>query len=148
MTVAIEHLQELIGHTFPGGSTSVPPHRNWLASDAMGVAVSLADDHAHPMFAYFMGLGGLGVSLDELFALVGATAADGVMFGEAEIELLEPIHIGVEYAVGGRIVDIVRKSGASAGIFDLVTFETDIRDPSGTHVATARNSFVFPRGHQ
>jgi hypothetical protein len=99
------------------------------------------------MYAYYAALGGMGIDLDALFALVGATADDGVMFGEAAIELARPLEVGATYDVSGRITDAVRKAGRRAGVFDVVTFVLELR-AGDELVATSTNSFVFPRRDQ
>lgn len=97
------------------------------------------------MYVYYGALGGLGISLDELFALVDATADDGVMFGEAAIDVIRPLRVGATYEVAGSITGAVRKAGRRAGVFDIVTFAVDLTDGDGDVCATSTNSFVFPR---
>jgi len=82
---------------------------------------------------------------DELFALVGATAADGPMFGEGGIEVHEPLRIGATYTVGGSLTSVVRKEGRKAGVFDIVAFRIELRDDRGELAAVSTNSFIFPR---
>jgi hypothetical protein len=96
------------------------------------------------MYVYYAALGGMGVSLDEFFAVVEASADDGVMFGEAEISVIEPLKIGSTYRVDGEITSAVRKAGKRAGVFDIVSFELKLT-LSERHLATSTNSFVFPR---
>lgn len=137
-------LLEVVGWEFPGGRFTIEPYEHWLMCDAVGAEPSRSGI-ANPMFVYYAALGGMGVSLDDLFAKVGATADDGVMFGEAAIDVTTPLTIGASYDVRGTITDIVRKSGKRAGVFDIVTFVLDLDDESGTHVGASTNSFVFPR---
>ena len=89
-------------------------------------------------------LGGLGITLDELFALVGSSAADGPMFGEAEIEQVLPLRVGDTYDVRGGITGIVRKEGKS-GVFDILTFKLELVNEAGEIAGISTNSFVFPR---
>jgi acyl dehydratase len=137
-------LQDIVGHRFPGGSVRVEPYRNWLTCDAVHSPVP-PDGIAHPMFCYYGALAGMGISLDELFALAGATAEDGVMFGEAEIELRRPLRVGERLVVRGGIVGAERKQGQRAGVFDIVTFRLELVDESGQVAGVSTNSFVFPR---
>jgi hypothetical protein len=134
----------VIGHEFPGGEFTVAPYEHWLTCDAVGAPPS-RDGVAHPMYVYYAALGGMGIGLDELFALVGATADDGVMFGEATIDVAQPLRVGATYRVSGSVTDVVRKSGRRAGVFDVVTFALDVSDDGGSVVGTSTNSFVFPR---
>lgn len=142
--VPVEELEALVGHRFPGGTYRVEPYVSWLTNDVVG-APQRNDGVAHPMFCYYGALAGMGISLDELFALAHATADDGVMFGEAEIDLRQPLRSGVDYAVSGSIASVTRKEGKKAGVFDIVAFELELHDPSGALAAVSWNSFVFPR---
>ena len=137
-------LGEVVGRSFPGGQFTIAPHEHWLTCDAVGAAPTRSG-LAHPMYVYYAALGGMGLSLDELFALVDATADDGVMFGEAEITVDAPLRVGATYSVRGGITAAERKSGRRAGVFDVVTFALDVVDEHGAVCATSTNSFVFPR---
>ena len=144
MAVALQELEALVGKPFPGGSYTIEPYRHWLFVDASG-AQPTRDGTAHPMEVYYGALAGMGLSVDELFALVGASADDGPMFGEAEIEVVKPLQVGATYDVAGAIVDVKRKEGRRAGVFDIVSFRLELRDGAGEVAAVSTNSFVFPR---
>ncbi len=140
----IEELEErVVGWRFPGGTYTVEPYAAWLCHDVL-LSPPLPEGTAHPLYVYYAALGGMGVTLDELFALVDATADSGVMFGEAGIEQRRPMQQGQTYEVGGEILSIVRKSGKRAGTFDILAFRLDVSDADGV-VGTSYNSFVFPR---
>lgn len=140
----IADIEALVGQKLPGGKYTVEQYHNWLTCDVIG-APQRSDDLAHPMYCYYAALAGMGVSLDELFAMAHATADSGVMFGEAGIELREPMRTGVTYTVRGGFTDVVRKEGKKAGVFDIVTFELEVVDPEGQVVGLSSNAFVFPR---
>lgn len=141
---SLTDLQSIVGHQFPGGSYRIEPYRNWLTCDAVLSPVPV-DDVAHPMFCYYGALAGMGISLDDLFALAGATAEDGVMFGEAEIDLRRPLHVGESFTIRGGITDVERKEGKRVGVFDIVAFRLELVDADGQVAAVSTNSFVFPR---
>jgi hypothetical protein len=142
--VALQELEALVGTPFPGGSYTIEPYRHWLFVDASGAEPGRTGV-AHPMEVYYGALAGMGLSVDELFALVGASADDGPMFGEATIELRSQLEIGATYTVSGSIVDITRKEGRKAGVFDIVTFRLELADERGSLAAVSTNSFIFPR---
>ncbi len=144
MPLSPEELEGLVGTSFPGGTYTVEPYRHWLLNDAVGDVPSTSGD-ASPMEIYYGAMGGLGLTLDELFALAGATAADGPMFGEAEIEQRRPLQVGGTYTVRGGITGAVRKEGRRAGVFDIVTFRLELVDAEGEVAGVSTNSFVFPR---
>jgi hypothetical protein len=144
MAIAVEELEALVGTSFPGGTYTIEPYEHWLMTDAVG-ARPTREGTAHPMYAYYGALAGMGLSVDELFALVGATAEDGPMFGEGGIEVLHPLRIGATYSVSGRIESVLRKEGRRAGVFDIVSFRVELRDTDGELAAVSTNSFIFPR---
>ena len=114
-----------------------------MKNDVVG-ADQRDDDLANPMFCYYGALASMGISLDELFALVGASANDGAMFGEAEIEIRRPLRLSETFQVSGEITAVDRKEGRKAGVFDIVSFEIYLSDQNGL-VGVSCNSFVFPR---
>jgi hypothetical protein len=139
-----EGISNQIGRRFPGGNYTVEPYRAWLLADA--TADRPDDSVAHPLQAWLAAIGGMGITWDELFRWFGATADDGPMFGEHETALHRPVKLGHSYTVSGRIVSVVRKRGRTAGLFDLVEYELELRDDTdGGHAATCWNSIVFPR---
>ena len=144
MQISLEELEALKGQSFPGGTYTIEPYRHWLMNDAVGDIPSTSGP-ASPMEIYYGAMGGLGLTLDELGALAGATAADGPMFGEAELEQRRPLQVGETYTVRGAVTDVVRKEGRRAGVFDIVTFQLELVAPDGEVAGVSTNSFVFPR---
>jgi hypothetical protein len=144
VTIEVDELSALIGKPFPGGSYTIEPYRHWLMQDAVG-GPATREGVASPMEAYYGALAGMGLSVDELFALVGATADDGPMFGEAGIEVRRPLEIGSTYRVSGGITGVVRKEGRKAGVFDIVSFQLELVAEDGEVAAVSTNSFIFPR---
>jgi hypothetical protein len=144
MPISLERLEALIGTSFPGGTYTIEPYRHWLMNDAVGDVPS-TEGTASPMEIYYGAMGGLGLGLEELFALVGSSSAEGPMFGEAEIEQRRPLLVGESYEVRGGITGIVRKEGRRAGVFDIVTFRLELVDSGGEVAGVSTNSFVFPR---
>lgn len=145
-TVAVETLEaELIGLEFPPGEFTITSWEHWLCIDAIG-SPPLPDDVAHPMYAYYTAIIGMHPSLDEIFTYAHSSADAGVMFGEASLEFHAPLKVGETYAVTGGFTAVDRKESSRLGIMDLITFELQMHDAAGTHVATSSNTFVYPRG--
>lgn len=142
--ITTEELQSIVGRTFPGGQYTIESYIDWLVHD---VVESGRRDGAtaHPLFGFIATLLGKGMSLDDLFAICGASAEDGPMFGEHETELHRPLAVGETYAVTGKFTSAERKQGQKVGTFDIVGFELSLTDGKGRPAATIRNSFVFPR---
>ncbi|HAQ23020.1 MAG: hypothetical protein CL467_07440 [Acidimicrobiaceae bacterium] len=141
--ISEEELQSKVGYRFPGGEYLLEPYKNWLTNDVVG-ARNNDNDLAHPMFCYYAALNSMGVSLEELFAIFDATSEDGVMFGEAEIELKRAMKPGSTYVISGQVTAAQRKKSKKLGTFDLVDFELNIHEDDQL-VGISRNSFIFPR---
>lgn len=146
MTIpSVEALRsEIVGFRFPSGSLSVEGYENWLACDSLA-SPQLPDEVLHPGWILIGGFRGMGISLTELFALVGASEDDGVMFGETTIEQTKPLRVGHSYVVEGEILDLVRRTGSRLGLFDLVNFQVRVLDGEGNLAASSTNTFVVPR---
>jgi hypothetical protein len=135
----------LIGHRFPGGRTSVPHWMNRLWGDAVAAEDDPAED-VHPVLVYYAAVQGSGVTFDDIFALMDASADSGVMVGEQTFRFAKPLRIETEYEVEGGIVHVERKVGRRAGTFDVCTFELRVREPGAAEpIAVSTTSFVFPR---
>ncbi len=143
-TPAVDELEALVGWRFPGGTYTVEPWRVWLTNDVIG-APQRTDGIAHPMFCYYAAMAGLGISIDEMFTLCGASADDGPMFGECDVQQLRPLEVGAAYTVRGEITSAVRKEGARTGVFDIVAFRLEVVAPDGRVSSVVSNSFIFPR---
>ena len=142
--ISIEELQSLVGAEFPEGTFTIEPYEHWLSADAV-MSPALPDGVAHPMYAYYAAIRGMGKSLEEVFADAGSSAADGPMFGEAGLDFHGSLVVGATYTVRGRYTSAVRKEGRRAGVFDIVGFELEVVADDGAIVAVSTNSFVYPR---
>jgi acyl dehydratase len=134
---------DLLGRALPAGAFRVPPHEAWLTADALG-SPPLPDGVLHPMYVWYASMRGVGYTIEELFELVGSTAADGPMLGETDITHLRALRVGEELRVSATIADLVRKQGRS-GTFDLLRLSIEVRDGDDLLVGTVVNTIVFPR---
>ena len=142
--IDLEQLRaEVVGRRFPDGTFTIEGYEAWLSADALQ-SPALPEGTAHPMYIYYAGLVGMGISLDELFAMVHSSAAEGPMFGELTLDQARPLRIGETVTIRGEIIDVDRKGGRS-GTFDIVTFELAVVDADNEVVGSCRNSFIFPR---
>lgn len=133
---------EVVGHDLGEGSYTIDAYRAWLIADC--VESPPLGDVAHPMFVYYVGQGGMGLTLDEMFALCHAHADDGVMLGSCELDLVRPLEVGERFTVTGQVDSVVRKQG-STGTFDIVTFHLDLADDTARRAARLSLSFIYPR---
>ncbi len=141
--MAVAGLEELPGTVLPAGSFTISASEN---ADLAGVleGPAPAGEAAHPLWAYIATQRGIDIGITELCALADFDVADGPMLGSTKLTYGEPLQVGVEYAVQGEIVDIVRKEGRS-GTFDILTFRERLLDPDGEEAASATNTFILPR---
>lgn len=144
-TMSEAELGALVGHRFPGGRAVVEPQLDRLVREVVGAPPPPGDGIAHPTVAFVAAQCSLGVELAEVFALCGATAADGPMLGEWSAEYAAPLRVGARYAVRGVVEAARRTSGARTGVFDVVTFRIELVAPDGRVHVTVRPAFVFPR---
>jgi hypothetical protein len=134
----------LAGHKLPGATYTLPEYLTWLWHDT--ILVEPDKEVAHPSLGYFVGMQGVGLSIGEMFDLMGATADSGVMFGETSLEFDSVLRPGATYACEAEIVEVERKQGKRAGVFDKMTFRIAVRDASDdSPVVTCTNTWVFPR---
>jgi len=135
----------VIGHRFPGGRTSVPYWMNRLWGDAVLAEEDPSPD-VHPVLVYYAAVQGSGVTFQDIFDLMEGSAESGIMLAEQRFQFNRPMVVETEYEVQGGIVDVVRKQGRRAGMFDIATFELQILEPGEAEpVAVSTTSFVFPR---
>lgn len=135
--------EELVGRDLERGSYDLTRWKAWLTADAIE-ADPPNDGVAHPMFTYWVGQGGMAVTLEEFFAWCHAVSDDGIMLGSAEIEIERPLLVDERFTVTGAIDDVTRKHGSS-GTFDLVAFHLDLTDEEELVAARLGLTFVYPR---
>jgi len=100
----------------------------------------------HPVLVYYAAVQGSGVTFQDIFDLMEGSAESGIMLAEQRFQFNRPMVVETEYEVQGGIVDVVRKQGRRAGMFDIATFELQILEPGEAEpVAVSTTSFVFPR---
>jgi hypothetical protein len=133
----------LAGHRFPRGTYTLPDYVCWLWSDAAQLPPTY---DAHPVLAYLVAFYGLGVSAQDIFELMDASADGGVTFGEFGVDYHGSLRAGATYECDGEVIAVERKSGRRAGVFDKFSFEVTIREQgSDEPVAVCKNAWIFPR---
>lgn len=143
--MSLTDYSHVIGHRFPGGTTTVPAWMNRLWGDAV-LAPEDPAPYVHPVLVYYAAVQGSGITFQDIFDLMEASEDSGIMVGEQRFEFAAPLEIDKTYEVEGAIVDVVRKTGRRAGTFDIATFELRVTEPGApTPLAVSTTSFVFPR---
>ncbi len=132
----------VVGTQLPGGTFIVAEYERWLSHDALQ-SPPLPEGLLHPVWVLLGALRGMGITLGELMAI--AEAGEGTMFGETELEQVEPLRTGVVYLVRGSITQLARRESRKMGPMDLMTFRLEIVDPTGAVVAVSVQVFIIPR---
>jgi hypothetical protein len=140
--VSVHPLHHLVGAPLPGGRHTVAGYESWLGHDAL---YSEPVEEPHPVMAFVAAQRGLGVSVAELFRLWGTEMSDGPMLTESTLEFPGEFRADVEYGVRGTVVSVVRKSGRTLGVFDLLTARFELFDAAGEPVAVVTNVYALPR---
>lgn len=134
----------LAGHRFPGGTYTLPDWVCWLWADAAKLKPDVAI--AHPGLAYLVAIRGAGVSIQDIFDLMDATADSGVVFGELQVDYYGVLAPGTTYECDAEVVEVERKSGRRAGVFDKFTFVVKVREAGAAGpTAVCTNTWIFPR---
>ena len=139
----MEDYTHLAGHRFPGGSYALPPWLSWCGrTPPAGAGLNTA----HQGLAYLVALRGAGVSIQDIFDLMGANADSGVVFWEFQVDYHGVLRPGATYECEAEVIEVERKSGKRAGVFDKFTFQVRVRE-GGTEGSTCvcTNSWIFPR---
>jgi hydroxyacyl-ACP dehydratase HTD2-like protein with hotdog domain len=146
--ISVEELESLVGHRFPDGQYLIGDERNTALAGAVhtgAAGVPFPPGVAHPVFAHLATHCGMGIGLEDFFALADADLEDGVVFGEGKLTYAGTIRTDQTYTVRSVIDRIERKRGKRTGVFDAVTVVLELVDPSGTTVVTSDETYVFPR---
>ncbi|HEY0117542.1 MAG TPA: hypothetical protein VGC04_02055 [Cellulomonas sp.] len=136
--------RRVVGTALPGGTFTVQDYERYLSHDAMQ-APPLPDGLLHPAWILLGSLREKGMSTEDLVALAGATADDGVLGGELTFDQREPLRTGVDYRVTGAVTDLTRRHGKRAGAMDMLTFELTVSEPGGRICATSTQTFLILR---
>lgn len=135
----------VVGHRLPGGGFRVEEYERFLSHDAM-LAPPLPPGLLHPVWILLGALRGMGVSTEELVAVVDAKPTDGVLFGQTRMDQMQVLRSDVDYTVAGAVTALTRHRGKRAGVMDRMTFELTISDPDGEPCAVSSQTFLILRG--
>jgi len=138
-----ERLRRLPGTRLTPGDIRIPASESAQLDGVLGSSAQLGE--LHPVYAYIATQRGIGISVAELCELADFDVADGPMLGSVDLRFAGALRPDTDYRVEGTIVDIIRKQGRAAGVFDLLLFEETLADADGAVVASSLVSFVLPR---
>lgn len=132
------------GATLPPGTYRLGAERHARLVAALG-SDAPADGSAHPLATWLIAMGGIGVSIAELFDAAGVPLEDGPMLGSAELEQDHPLEIDGTYAVSGEITELLKKTGRKLGRFDVLTIRLHVTGEDSEPAARLTCSMILPR---
>lgn len=142
--IDVDELRErLVGMELAPGRYVVRPYQAWLHADALG-SPALPEGLLHPMYVFNAALSGLGITVEEQFALGGIAMDEGPMGADMDLRQLRPMRVDEEVTVTGRIVGLERKHGRQ-GTFDLMHVEITVRAADDDVIGVVVNGYIFPR---
>jgi hypothetical protein len=118
-------LAALVGHRFAGGSYRIQHWENWLLTDCTG-RDPLPGGVVHPIVLFHVPILGVGTTITELFALVGASGPGSVGLESYDWEYVGPLHEDVEYRMEGGIVAAERSTTARGEVIDRLAFQIEL----------------------
>ncbi|MDL5157396.1 MaoC/PaaZ C-terminal domain-containing protein [Actinomycetospora termitidis] len=133
-------MSSLVGWRVPGGTSRVDGYENLLLHDAVRAPRSPAP---HPIWAFLAPQRGMGLSLGELFDVLGTPLDAGPVLGSFAARLHAPLRLGADHTVTGEVTSVVRRASRVLGPFDEVTLVLELRRESP--VITATYGFLLPR---
>lgn len=135
--MGIEHL---VGHRFPGGTATIEHWENYLLTEATG-REPMPGDLVHPIHLFHVPIGGVGVTIGELFDLGEADGPDRVGLDSYDWEWFEPLREDLAYRFEGEITQAERRENDGRP-YDLLVFRIDVLAPdTDSTVARVTNTW-------
>ncbi|HUA72321.1 MAG TPA: hypothetical protein VMA96_14600 [Solirubrobacteraceae bacterium] len=136
---------DLAGRRFPAGTYTLPEYVCWLWSDAAQLPPAY---EAHPAVAHVVASYGMSVTVQDILDMMDAAPEGGVTFGEFGVEYHGALRAGATYECDAEVLEVERKRGRRAGVFDKLSFKVTIREKgSEAAVAVCTNAWIFPRAN-
>jgi hypothetical protein len=120
-------------------STALPGATYTIPADGFARLDAIVGGETEPLWAFMVAMSGLGVTIEELFAMFDCTMEDGPMLGEWAVEFEQDLEPGREYTVTSEILGVEHKQGRSMR-FDVVHVRTVLEG-----AATCEFAYVVPR---
>jgi hypothetical protein len=136
-------MAHLVGKRLPGGHFRLEPFENWLAHDAL---YSSPRANPHPVMAYAATQRGMGMTVAELFEMLGTDITQGPLLAGCTLEFPGEFRTATDYTVAASIESILRKETRTAGPVDFVTCRMELTETATGHVeAIVTNVYALPR---
>ncbi|MCE3550443.1 hypothetical protein LWC33_03110 [Pseudonocardia sp. RS11V-5] len=140
--------EEILALTIPDGAYEITEERHaGLLRHVHAPELFTTKDGgpAHPIFAHLSTNRGMGWDFPELLEQVGASPADGVVFGGGTFTFSELLTIGERYTIRARMQDVQRKQGRRIGTFDAITLALQVVAPDGAVPVRTTETYIVPR---
>jgi hypothetical protein len=133
--------EHLTAAALPEGSITIQASDDEALAALVG-GRQVSGDAVNPVWLMVALVGGLGIPIADVYAMVDCSMEDGPMLGECDLEFDRPLRAGT-YRVLSEILDVRRASGRS-GVFDLMRMRVRLADDAGV-AATCTAVQVVPR---
>lgn len=134
---------DVAGRRLPGGVYRIDPAENAAFCASVGARPD-PSGLAHPLFYYVAGQCAMGLSVADLLRLCDFDVNDGPLMTASGAQFRRPLRTGVDYAVAGEIVSLLRKPSRAFGTADQLQFRLTLADGEGVAVETT-SSWLLPR---
>jgi hypothetical protein len=135
----------VVGYQLPGGVFTVADYERFLSHDAMK-SPKLPAGVLHPTWVLLGALRGMGMTMEEVSEVAGATEDDVVMFGQSTIDQLVPLRSEISYTVAGEIRSLTQKQGKRGGTMHSYEVELTISTADGQRCAVSSQTFLILKG--
>ncbi|MET0931046.1 MAG: hypothetical protein ABWX74_16110 [Aeromicrobium sp.] len=136
-------LEALPGLPLPGGSIEIPRHESHITDHAV------RDVHdpelTHPVWFIVTSLRCMGLTVDELCELAHAGPGDTLLYGEVDIDIVQPLRVGGAYRTTAEIVDAGRSTMRDGTLLDRVAVLVTVLGEDGPY-GSVRATYLFKRG--
>jgi len=137
-----DDMAHLVGKSLPGGHYRLEPFENWLAHDAL---YSTPRANPHPIMAYVATQRGMGMTVAELFEMLGTDMTQGPLLAGCTLEFPGELRTATDYTVAASIVSVVRKETRAAGPVVFVTCRMELAESATGQVeAIVTNVYALP----
>jgi hypothetical protein len=127
VTVATATLQELQGRELPGGQLVIEPQEVFVGDEALRLSGDL-DGALHPAWFVITSLRCMGISVQELCALMQQEDGDALLFGSCRVQQWTQLHFEKPYTSSARIGQVSSRTTRDGSRLDSVEVVIQLRD--------------------
>lgn len=145
MLPTIEDLAgELHERSLPGGEIVIEKYEAVIGDQALRATPS-TDGVAHPIWFVIASLRGIGITVDELCAMMHTRTTDTLLFGSCSVVQDRSLRAGERYRTTARIGEIASRTTRDGSRLDSVEVEVGVHDDAG-QAGSVSSTYLFKRG--